>query len=217
MLSPFLVSPPKTSYPLPLAPAHKPTHSCFLVLAFPYTGTSSLHRTKCHSFIRPSAPPLGTLCSVQWLAESINFCHLSGTSRASEETATSDSCQQTLLGIHNSVMLWWLYMGWIPGGAVSGWLCWIFLPQVRLTFLLLYNTDDFIKSWNLLWRQTKGLQKAIVGNLTKIQKSSRVLLGTQRGTPTALFPDAFSLFETVTMLYKIKLFYHFNIHWAIIY
>jgi hypothetical protein len=26
--------------------AHPPTHSCFLVLAFPYTGASSLHRTK---------------------------------------------------------------------------------------------------------------------------------------------------------------------------
>jgi hypothetical protein len=30
---PFLVSPLKTSYSLPLPPAHQPTHSCFLVLA----------------------------------------------------------------------------------------------------------------------------------------------------------------------------------------
>jgi hypothetical protein len=25
-------------YPFPLTPAHQPTHSCFLALAFPYTG-----------------------------------------------------------------------------------------------------------------------------------------------------------------------------------
>ena len=38
MLSPFLVFPPKITYPLPPLPAHQPTHFCFLVLAFPYTG-----------------------------------------------------------------------------------------------------------------------------------------------------------------------------------
>jgi hypothetical protein len=48
MLSPFLVSPPKTPYLLPLPPAHQPTY--FLALAFPYTGASSLHRTKGLSF-----------------------------------------------------------------------------------------------------------------------------------------------------------------------
>jgi hypothetical protein len=26
----------------------------------------------------------------------------------------SGSCQQALVGIHNSVWVWWLYMGWIP-------------------------------------------------------------------------------------------------------
>jgi hypothetical protein len=30
----------------PLAPVQEPIYSCFLVLAFPYTGTSSLHRNK---------------------------------------------------------------------------------------------------------------------------------------------------------------------------
>ena len=46
MLSPFLVSPPKTSYPLSPPPAHQPTHFCFPVLAFSYTGASSLLRIK---------------------------------------------------------------------------------------------------------------------------------------------------------------------------
>jgi hypothetical protein len=39
MLSPFLVSPSKTPYFLLRPPAHQPTHSCFLALAFPYSAT----------------------------------------------------------------------------------------------------------------------------------------------------------------------------------
>ena len=46
MLPPFLVSPLKTPYLIPLHPTHQPTHSHFLVLAFPSTGVSSLLRTK---------------------------------------------------------------------------------------------------------------------------------------------------------------------------
>ena len=42
MLSAFLVSSLKIPYPLPTPPAHQPTHSCFLALAFPYTGAWSL-------------------------------------------------------------------------------------------------------------------------------------------------------------------------------
>jgi hypothetical protein len=38
----------------------------------------------------------------------------SGTGRASQKTAIVVSCQQALLGIHNSFCVWWLYMGWIP-------------------------------------------------------------------------------------------------------
>ena len=39
---------------------------------------------------------------------------LSGSGRHSQETVISGSCQQALLGICNSVWVWWLYMGWIP-------------------------------------------------------------------------------------------------------
>jgi hypothetical protein len=39
---------------------------------------------------------------------------LSGTGRASQETAITDFCQQALVGIHNSVWVWGLYMRWIP-------------------------------------------------------------------------------------------------------
>ena len=40
--------------------------------------------------------------------------YLSCSGRASQETATSGSCQYALLGIYNSVCFWWLYMGLIP-------------------------------------------------------------------------------------------------------
>ena len=41
--------------------------------------------------------------------------YLPGTGIASQETAISGSFQQNLAGICNSVWVWWLIMGWIPG------------------------------------------------------------------------------------------------------
>ena len=52
MLFPFLVSFPQTLHPIPLFFAskrvlpHPHTHSCLTLLASPYAGASSLHRTK---------------------------------------------------------------------------------------------------------------------------------------------------------------------------
>ena len=46
MLASFLLSPLKIPYPISLPPVHQPTHFHFLVLAFPYTGALSLHKTK---------------------------------------------------------------------------------------------------------------------------------------------------------------------------
>ena len=40
--------------------------------------------------------------------------YLSGTGRASQKTALSGTCPQALVGICNSVWVWWLFMGWIP-------------------------------------------------------------------------------------------------------
>jgi hypothetical protein len=39
--------------------------------------------------------------------------YLSGSGRASQETAILNSCWFVLLSIHNSVCIWWLCMGWI--------------------------------------------------------------------------------------------------------
>ena len=46
MLSPFLVSPLKSPYPILPPPSRYATCSHFPVLAFPYIEVSSLHRTK---------------------------------------------------------------------------------------------------------------------------------------------------------------------------
>ena len=43
--------------------------------------------------------------SDQWLAASIHICICQA-----QETAVSGSCQQALLGILNSVWVWYLYM-----------------------------------------------------------------------------------------------------------
>ena len=81
LLSPFPVSPPETSYPFPppasmKACPHPLTHSCLPTLAFPYTGASSLHRTKglfSHWFpTRPSSAPytagaMGPSMCTPWL------------------------------------------------------------------------------------------------------------------------------------------------------
>jgi hypothetical protein len=40
--------------------------------------------------------------------------YLSGTGRVSQKTAISSFCQQTLVGIHNHVLVWWWYTGRIP-------------------------------------------------------------------------------------------------------
>jgi hypothetical protein len=42
-----------------------------------------------------------------------------GTGMASHETAISGSFQQNLAGICNNVCVWWLIIGWIPGGVIS--------------------------------------------------------------------------------------------------
>jgi hypothetical protein len=169
MLSPFLVSPLKTPYPVTSAPAHQPTHSHFLALAFPYTGAYHLHRTMglsshwCLTRLssatyehRAMSPTMCFLWLVVWSQKALgvlvsSYCcssygaadpfsslgpfsssfigeyvlhpmedcehqlqYLSGTGRASQETAISGSCQQALVGIHNSVGIWWLFMGIDP-------------------------------------------------------------------------------------------------------
>jgi hypothetical protein len=68
---------------------------------------------------------LETLCSVQWMNEHPLLC-LPGTGRASQETAISGSYQQALVGICNSVWVWWLLMGWSPRWGSF----WMVIPSI---------------------------------------------------------------------------------------
>jgi hypothetical protein len=43
--------------------------------------------------------------------------YLPGTGIASNKTAKPGSCQQNLAGICNSICVWWLIVGWIPGSC----------------------------------------------------------------------------------------------------
>ena len=67
--------------------------------------------------------------------------YLSGTGRTSQETALSGSCQQALVGIHNSVWVWWLFMEWIPRwGSV-----WMVIPSFSaLNFVYVTTSMDIL-------------------------------------------------------------------------
>ena len=71
--------------------------------------------------VLPLTPPLGSLCSIWWLGCEHSHLYWSEYGKASQETAISGSCQQTLLGISNSVWIWCLHRDGSPCGSVSGW------------------------------------------------------------------------------------------------
>jgi hypothetical protein len=58
--------------------------------------------------------------------------YLSGSGRASQKTDISGFLQQALPGIHNSVQVWWQYVGWIPRWGSL----WIAFPSVSATHFL---------------------------------------------------------------------------------
>jgi hypothetical protein len=50
--------------------------------------------------------------------------YLTSTGEDSQETAITGLCQQVLVGIHKSVWVWWLYVGWFPRwGSLCSILC----------------------------------------------------------------------------------------------
>jgi hypothetical protein len=103
LLFPFLISPPKTTYPIPSPTAHQLIHSHFPVLAFPYTGTSSLPRTKgLSSHWHPTRPSSVNMKLEPWVPPYI---------------------------LHG----WWFIprarRGWGGGGARTVWSILLFLSQ----------------------------------------------------------------------------------------
>jgi hypothetical protein len=84
--------------------------------------TSEKLKNEVNSFFSPS---LNSCIGVPMLSPMVGCKHShlywSGSDRSSQWTAIPGPCQQTLLGISNSVWVWCLQMGWILGGAVSAW------------------------------------------------------------------------------------------------
>ena len=68
--------------------------------------------------LAPSVPsptlPSGILKLRPMVGCELSPLYLSGSGRASQDTAVSGSCQQAFLGMHSSVWVWCLYRGWIP-------------------------------------------------------------------------------------------------------
>jgi hypothetical protein len=86
------------------------------------------------------------------------FLHLSGTARTSQVTAVSGACQQALVGIHNSVWVWWLYMGWIPRWGSL----WMVIPLVSASHFVSFMGILFpVLKWtkvSTLWSSFLVLQ-----------------------------------------------------------
>jgi hypothetical protein len=55
---------------------------------------------------------LPVICTL-WVCCKNQHLYCSGPGRISQETAIAGSCQQALLGISNSIWVWWLHMVWI--------------------------------------------------------------------------------------------------------
>jgi hypothetical protein len=66
--------------------------------------------------------------------------YLPGTGRTSQETAISGSCQQALVDIHNSVWVWWLFMGWIPRWSSL----WMIIPSVSASHFVSVTPSMYI-------------------------------------------------------------------------
>jgi hypothetical protein len=116
--------------------------------------------------VLPQTPPLGSLCSVGWLAVSIcNYiCQFLAESITRQQPGSfSGSCQQTLLGISNSVWILCLHMGWIPRWGSF----WMAVPSVSTPHFVPVFPWDRRNSGLNVWRWVGGhiLQLGALPNL----------------------------------------------------
>ena len=81
--------------------------------------------------------------------------YLSGSGRASQETAIPSSCQQALLGIHNHVWVWHLYMGWIPRWY-SLWMAFASVSTPHFVPVFFFFFLDRSPSGLRIWRWVGG-------------------------------------------------------------
>jgi hypothetical protein len=103
--------------------------------------------------------------------------YLSGSGRASQETAISGSCQQAL-GIHNSVRVWWMYMAWISRQLT--FLCtWVllahsFLARVGSLWLITTSTSQY---WGPVWFEPDLLLQSLWDACGSLVLESHCFLG----------------------------------------
>jgi hypothetical protein len=92
--------------------------------------------------------------------------YLSGTGRGSQETAISGSCQQALVGIHNSIWFWRLFIGWIdpqvgfPSISASHFVS--VTPSMSILLPLLRKTEVFTL-WSSLFLSFMCFVNCILG------------------------------------------------------
>ena len=138
MLSPFLVSSLKIPYPFPPLPAHLPTHSHFLVLAFPYVFT---HIT----FTGPKASPpiddwLGhPLLHMQLSNEFLRYIYFIYVSTLSLSSDTEKSSRSHYRWLWATMWLLGIELR-TSGRAVSALNCWAISPA-----RLIYFEDNIFK------------------------------------------------------------------------
>ena len=98
--------------------------------------------------------------------------YLPGTGIASYETAIPGSLQQNLAGICNSVWVWWLIMGWIPGWG-SLWIVHPFVlapnfvsvtPYMGILFSIL-RKNEVSTCWSSLFLIFLCFENCILGVL----------------------------------------------------
>jgi hypothetical protein len=116
--------------PLPLMPDKAPSSPLVLLLS----------------------PPLGSLISVQWFRCEHLYLYWLGSGRASQETAISNSWQQALLGISNSVWVWYLHARWIPRWGSL----WMAFPSVSALLFVPVFPLDRNNSGLKFWRWVSG-------------------------------------------------------------
>jgi hypothetical protein len=99
--------------------------------------------------------------------------YLSGSGRATQETAISDTCQHALLGIHNILWVWCLHMRWISRWDTL-WMTFpsVFIPQfvsvfppMSILFPLLRRTEASTL-WSFFFLSFMWSVNCILANLS---------------------------------------------------
>jgi hypothetical protein len=97
---------------------------------------------------------------------------------SSQETAISESCQQNLAGICNSVWVWWLFMGWTPEWGSL----WMVLPSVSALNFVSVTPSVGILSTLLPGKYKSGCSQSSIGwntgsPMKELEKVPRELKG----------------------------------------